>query len=164
MAWLPKSRKARRRLTIIAAAAPILAAAVGLSLYAMGDGVVFFYGPSEAHSKAPIGRVVRIGGLVEAGSVARAADGSVSFKVTDRQVAIPVTYRGDLPDLFREGQGVVTQGAFDNAGVFRASQVLAKHDERYMPPEVARALKARGEWKRGEGQGADQAQTPRPAA
>jgi cytochrome c-type biogenesis protein CcmE len=164
MSWLPKSRKARRRLTVIAAAAPILAAAVGLSLYGMRDAVVFFYGPSEAHMKAPAGRVVRIGGLVEAGSVTRAPDGSVSFKVTDRQVSIPVIYRGDLPDLFREGQGVVTQGAFDRVGVFRASQVLAKHDERYMPPEVARALKAKGEWKRGEGQAADQPQTPRPAA
>ena len=149
MSWLPKSRKARRRLTVIAAAAPVLAFAVGLSLWAMRDSVVFFYGPSEAAARhVPAGRVVRIGGLVEEGSLRKAVDGSISFRVTDRQVSTPVSYHGEIPDLFREGQGVVAQGAFSRSGAFQATQILAKHDERYMPPEVARALKARGEWRK----------------
>lgn len=151
MAWLPKSRKARHRLIAVAAAAPILAGAVGLSLWAMGDAVVFFYDPTEAAAKhVPPGRTVRLGGLVQTGSVRKLSDGTVEFRVTDRRAATEVVYKGDLPDLFREGQGVVTEGAFDNSGVFLAKQVLAKHDERYMPPEVAKALKARGEW-RGDG-------------
>ena len=95
----------------------------------------------------PAGRTVRLGGLVEPGSVAHAADGTVRFKVTDRRSDATVVYAGDLPDLFREGQGVVAEGSFEPSGVFRATQILAKHDERYMPPEVARALKARGEWR-----------------
>ncbi len=148
MTWLPKSRKARRRLILVAAAAPVLAAAVGLSLYAMRDSVVFFYDPSEAQARhVPAGRTVRLGGLVERGSVTHGADGAIRFKVTDRRSDTTVVYAGDLPDLFREGQGVVAEGAFEPSGVFRASQILAKHDERYMPPEVARALKARGEWR-----------------
>jgi cytochrome c-type biogenesis protein CcmE len=148
MAWLPKSRKARRRLVVLAAVAPILAAATALSLYAMRDAVVFFYDPSEAQARhLPAGQVVRLGGLVERGSVAKRPDGAVSFRVTDRHASAQVIYAGDLPDLFREGQGVVAEGAFDRSGVFKATQVLAKHDERYMPPEVAKALKARGEWR-----------------
>jgi cytochrome c-type biogenesis protein CcmE len=150
MGLLPKSRKARARLIAIAVAAPILGAAVGLSLYAMRDSVVFFYAPSKARAEhVPPGRVVRLGGLVEAGSVRKHADGTVSFKVTDKVVATPVIYRGDLPDLFREGQGVVTQGRFDRSGDFRADQVLAKHDETYMPKEVVQALKDSGEWRGG---------------
>ena len=148
MAWLPKSRKARRRLIVIAAAAPVLAAAVGLSLYAMRDSVVFFYDPTEAQARhVPPGTIVRLGGLVEPGSVAHEAGGVIRFKVTDRRSDATVVYAGDAPDLFREGQGVVAEGAFEPSGVFRATQVLAKHDEKYMPPEVARALKARGEWR-----------------
>jgi cytochrome c-type biogenesis protein CcmE len=147
MSWLPKSRKARGRLMVIAIAAPVLALAVGLSLYAARDAVVFFYAPADVAAKGvPVGRVVRVGGLVEAGSVARAGN-EVSFRVTDNKAVTRVVYRGDLPDLFREGQGVVAQGRFDQSGVFTAEQVLAKHDERYMPPEVARALKERGEWR-----------------
>ncbi|HEY3815053.1 MAG TPA: cytochrome c maturation protein CcmE [Caulobacteraceae bacterium] len=148
MAWLPKSRKARRRLAVIAAAAPILAAAVGLSLYAMRESVTFFYDPTEAHAHhLPVGRTVRLGGLVEPGSVTRGPGSEIRFKVTDRRSDATVIYTGDLPDLFREGQGVVAEGAFEPSGLFRATQILAKHDERYMPPEVARALKARGEWR-----------------
>jgi len=150
MGFLPKSRTARRRLTIVAVAAPILAAAVGLSLWAMRDAVVFFYGPSQAQAaQIPPGRTVRIGGLVEIGSVRKQADGSVEFTVTDNTASTRILYRGDLPDLFREGQGIVAQGAFDRSGGFEAKQVLAKHDETYMPREVADALKANGEW-RGE--------------
>jgi cytochrome c-type biogenesis protein CcmE len=148
MNWLPKSPKARRRLWVVTAVAPVLALAVGLSLYAMRDSVTFFFSPSEATvEKAPAGRVVRLGGLVEAGSVARGGDGDVSFVVTDNVATTRVVYRGDLPDLFREGQGIVAQGAFQADRSFRATQVLAKHDETYMPREVADRLKAKGEWR-----------------
>ena len=148
MSLLPKSRKARRRLMVLLAAAPILALAVGLSLYAMRDAVVFFYGPSEAKARhVPAGRIVRIGGLVEAGSVRRLTDGAMSFKIADHASDVTAVYKGELPDLFREGQGVVAQGAFDASGAFAASQVLAKHDERYMPKEVVQALKKSGEWR-----------------
>ena len=115
MPLLPKSRKARRRLMAVGVAAPILAAAVGLSLYAMGDAAVFFYSPSDAQAKhVPAGKLVRIGGLVQPGSVKKLADGRVEFAVADKAAVAPVSYRGDLPDLFREGQGVVAQGAFDH--------------------------------------------------
>ena len=148
MNWLPKSPKARRRLWIIAAVAPILALAVGLSLFAMRDSVTFFFSPSEATAdKAPAGRVIRLGGLVEAGSVSRPVHGEVVFTVTDNAASTRVVYRGDLPDLFREGQGIVAQGAFEADRTFRATQVLAKHDENYMPREVADRLKEKGEWR-----------------
>ena len=150
MSLLPKSRKARRRLTVLAAAAPILALAVGLSLYAMRDAVVFFYGPSEAQAQhVPPGRVVRLGGLVAPGSVVRRTDGVVEFRIADHASGIVSVYHGELPDLFREGQGVVAQGVFDASGRFQASQVLAKHDEKYMPKEVVDSLKKSGEWRPG---------------
>lgn len=148
MSWLPRSPKARRRLWIIAAAAPVLALAVGLSLWAMRGSVTFFYSPSEiTEAAAPEGRVIRLGGLVEPGSVAHGADGSVAFSVTDNAAVTRVTYHGDLPDLFREGQGVVAQGAFNAERVFEAHQVLARHDETYMPREVADRLRETGEWR-----------------
>jgi cytochrome c-type biogenesis protein CcmE len=150
MPLLPKSKKARRRLLALAVAAPILAIAVGLSLYAMGDAAVFFYSPSDAKAKGvPAGKTIRIGGLVQRGSVRKLSDGRVEFTVSDNRQLAPISYRGDLPDLFREGQGIVAQGAFDKAGVFEAREVLAKHDENYMPKEVADALKKSGEWNRG---------------
>jgi cytochrome c-type biogenesis protein CcmE len=147
MSWLPRSPKARRRLWVVAAVAPILALAVGLSLWAMNDSVTFFFTPSEVTvAKAPAGRDIRLGGLVEAGSVQRhGAD--VSFAVTDNAATTRVIYHGDLPDLFREGQGIVAQGAFQPDRTFVAHQVLAKHDEKYMPREVADKLKAKGEWR-----------------
>jgi len=151
MSLLPKSKKARRRLLAVAVAAPIVAAAAGLSLYAMGDAAVFFYSPSDAQQKSvPPGKVVRIGGLVQPGSVKKLPDGRVEFAIADKAAVSPVSYQGDLPDLFREGQGVVAQGAFDRAGVFEAKEVLAKHDENYMPKEVADALKKSGEWNRAQ--------------
>jgi cytochrome c-type biogenesis protein CcmE len=150
MPLLPKSKKARRRLMVVAVAAPIVAVAAGLSLYAMGDAAVFFYSPSEAQAKhVPAGKLVRIGGLVQPGSVRKLNDGRVEFTVADRAAVSPVSFRGDLPDLFREGQGVVAQGSFDRSGVFEAREVLAKHDEKYMPKEVSDALKKSGEWNRG---------------
>jgi len=148
MSWLPKSPKARRRLWVVIAAAPVLALAVGLSLWAMKDNVTFFYSPSEVTpKKVPAGQMIRLGGLVEAGSVHKAADGSVVFVVTDNGATAQVIYHGDLPDLFREGQGIVAQGAFRPDRTFEASQVLAKHDETYMPREVADRLKEKGEWR-----------------
>ena len=147
MSWLPKSPKARRRLWVVAAAAPVLALAVGLSLWAMNDSVTYFFSPSEANAQsAPSGRDVRLGGLVEAGSVVRhGAD--TAFSITDNAATTRVMFHGDLPDLFREGQGIVAQGSFQPDRTFVAKQVLAKHDETYMPREVADRLKAKGEWR-----------------
>jgi cytochrome c-type biogenesis protein CcmE len=149
MALLPKSRTARRRLMIVGAITPILALSVGLTLYAMRDAVVFFYAPAEAHAAhVPSWRTVRIGGLVQPGSLTRQSDGDVRFDITDNAAVVRTVYRGELPDLFREGQGVVAEGAFEPDGGFRAKTVLAKHDENYMPKEVVESLKARGEWQR----------------
>lgn len=160
----PKSRKAQRRLTVVLAAAPVLALAVGLALYGLRDSISFFYTPSQAiEARVPAGRAVQLGGLVETGSVVRHPDGRVEFTVADKLAASKVVYRGQLPDLFREGQGIVAQGSFDEEGVFVANQVLAKHDETYMPKEVADALKEQGEWRRGEepaGSGAIDTNTP----
>jgi cytochrome c-type biogenesis protein CcmE len=151
MSLFPRSRKARRRLMVLAVAGPILALAVGLSLYAMRDAVVFFYGPAEAQAKhVPAGQTIRIGGLVAPGSVRREPDGTLEFAIADHAAKVTAVYHGEPPDLFREGQGVVAQGAFDASGAFQCSQVLAKHDEKYMPKEVVDALKKSGEW-RGNG-------------
>jgi cytochrome c-type biogenesis protein CcmE len=151
MPWLPRSRTARRRLTLVAAAAPILALAVGLVLYGLRDSISYFYTPAQAlAAHVRPGRPIQLGGMVQPGSVAKDAGGEVDFVVADHTARSMVTYRGDLPDLFREGQGVVATGAYNQAGVFVASQILAKHDERYMPRELTRALKAGGEW-RGSG-------------
>ena len=136
---------------VLAVAAPILALAVGLSLYAMRDAVVFFYGPSQARAQhVPPGRTVRIGGLVAPGSVRRGPEGALLFDIADHASKVTAVFHGEPPDLFREGQGVVAQGAFDPSGAFQASQVLAKHDERYMPKEVVDALKKSGEWRPGD--------------
>ncbi|WP_082173923.1 cytochrome c maturation protein CcmE, partial [Methylobacterium indicum] len=126
------------------------AAALGLVLTAMRDTIVFFRSPTEvASQKVAPGTRFRLGGLVEAGSLKREADGHVEFAVTDTGSTVAVRYRGLLPDLFREGQGVVTEGVLQADGTFRADTVLAKHDETYMPREVADALKAQGRWQEG---------------
>lgn len=141
MTLLPRSRKARGRLLAIAVIAPVLAGSVALALWGLREGVSFFYTPSQAaEARVAPGRVVRVGGLVRPGSLSKAGGELVTFVVTDQIASVPVRYRGDLPDLFREGQGVVAQGVFGPDGGFTASQVLAKHDENYMPPEVARGL------------------------
>lgn len=151
MSLLPKSPKARRRLTLIAAIAPVLALAVGLTLWGLRGSISFFYTPSQAAAAKPApGRSVQLGGLVEKGSVVKKADGEVDFVVADQHNADKVVFQGDLPDLFREGQGVVAVGAFRPDGVFEAKTVLAKHDEKYMPKELADQLKKQGEW-RGDG-------------
>ena len=123
-----------------------LGLAAGLVLNAFRSNLVFFFTPSQVVSKeAPVGHAFRVGGLVESGSVVREKDAlTVRFRVTDLAKTIPVIYTGILPDLFREGKGVVAQGRLESDGVFHASEVLAKHDENYMPPEAAEALKRAG--------------------
>jgi cytochrome c-type biogenesis protein CcmE len=147
------SAKARRRKRLALAVGALLAlgGATALVLTAFQDSLVFFYSPSELAAKPPApDRRVRIGGLVEAGSLEKNGQ-DIRFRITDTARGIAVTYRGLLPDLFREGQGVVVQGTLAADGSFRANEVLAKHDETYMPPEVADALKKSGRWKEGEG-------------
>jgi len=138
----------QRRFALIACGVSVLAVAVFLVLFAMKDAIVFFNSPSDIVEKhvAP-GARIRLGGLVAPGSVTRGDALAVRFEVTDGNRAIAVTYQGVLPDLFREGQGVVAEGVLDGAGVFKADNVLAKHDETYMPKEVADALKKQGHWK-----------------
>ena len=135
----------QRRLTLIGAGVGVLALAAALVLSALRDSIVFFNSPTEIVEKqiAP-GTRVRLGGLVKPGSLERGAELAVSFAVTDGNRDIRVAYRGLLPDLFREGQGVVAEGTVEPGGSFRADTILAKHDERYMPKEVADALKAQG--------------------
>jgi len=137
----------RRRLWLLVGSLSVLGAAATLVLTALNDNLVFFYSPTQVAEKsiAPERRF-RLGGLVEAGSVQK--DGAVvRFRVTDTHKTVDVVYRGMLPDLFREGQGVVAEGALGLDGVFAAREVLAKHDENYMPPEVAKAIKEAGQWK-----------------
>ena len=142
----------QRRLTMIGSAGVVLAVAAALVLFALRDQIVFFYSPSDlAELALAPGTRVRIGGLVEEGSVVRNGDGSVRFAVTDTAKTVTVAYRGILPDLFREGQGIVAEGTLAGDGSVTAETVLAKHDENYMPKEVVDALKAQGVWKEGEG-------------
>jgi len=133
-----------KRLALIVGGIAVLGIAAGLVLYALNSNIVFFYTPTQvAQQEAPKGRDFRIGGLVETGSVQR--DGTrVTFRVTDNAREIPVAFTGSLPDLFREGKGVVAQGSLGADGVFTATEVLAKHDENYMPPEAAEALRQAG--------------------
>ena len=149
------SRK-RLRLYLVLASLAVLGVAVTLILRALNDEVVFFRSPTEIANERPTaGQRLRLGGLVETGSVVKVGE-TVTFLVTDNANNVKVSYRGLLPDLFREGQGVVIQGAFDAGGAFIASEVLAKHDETYMPPEVAKALKESGRWRETEGKGVSQ--------
>ena len=139
------NRKQQRSALI--AAAGVLGLAVGLVLYALRDSIVYFYTPSDVIEKRlTAGQRVRLGGLVEKGSIVKGDGGRIDFTVTDTKTTLKVVYRGVLPDLFREGQGVVTEGQLDGAGTFTADTVLAKHDENYMPAEVAKALKDKGVW------------------
>lgn len=132
----------RKRLLWVLAGVALVGLAVTLVLRALDANVMFFYSPSQIHAgEAPQGAAFRIGGLVEVGSLQRSADGlQVQFMVTDEVQRVPVRYQGLLPDLFREGKGVVASGKLQTNGVFEASEVLAKHDENYMPPEAAKAL------------------------
>lgn len=141
----------QRRSVLIGGCLAVLGLAVGLVLFALEDSIVFFYSPSDiVEKKIKPGQRIRLGGLVEEGSVKRGENTTIQFTVTDTAKTILVMYTGVLPDLFREGQGVVTEGKLGSDGVFVADSVLAKHDENYMPPEVADALKQQGVWQ-GEG-------------
>jgi cytochrome c-type biogenesis protein CcmE len=138
----------QRRLTLIGSALGVLGLAVALVLFALKDSIVFFNSPTDVVEKQiKPGTRIRIGGLVKEGSVKRGERLAVRFDVTDGKSTVPVAFQGLLPDLFREGQGIVAEGALDGAGTFRADSVLAKHDETYMPKEVADALKKQGHWK-----------------
>jgi cytochrome c-type biogenesis protein CcmE len=129
----------------------VLVLAVGVALYAMRGSISFFYTPSQAAAAhVPAGQPIQLGGMVRMGSVLKKPDGEIDFVVADKRSTSPVSFNGELPDLFREGQGVVAIGAYDASGVFVAKQILAKHDEKYMPPELAAALKKQGEL-RGDG-------------
>jgi len=138
----------QRRLVMIGSGLGVIALAAALVLSALRDSIVFFNSPTDVVEKhvAP-GSRIRIGGLVKQGSVVRGENLAVRFEVTDGNREIAVTYQGILPDLFREGQGIVAEGVLDQSGTFKADSVLAKHDEKYMPKDVADALKKQGHWK-----------------
>lgn len=141
----------QRRIAMVLGGVGLLGGAVALILAALSQNIVYFYAPADlAEHAVARGQRFRLGGLVAEGSVRRAPGNVVDFTVTDLKATIPVRYQGILPDLFREGQGVVAEGRLGPGGIFEAEQVLAKHDETYMPREVADALKRSGEW-RGDG-------------
>ena len=136
---------------MVAAAAPLVALSAALALYGLRGSISYFYTPAQARAAhVPAGRNIQLGGMVERGSVESLGAGRIRFVVADRRLAMPVAYSGALPDLFREGQGVIAVGAFQRDGLFVASQILAKHDERYMPKQLTDALKSQGDW-RGDG-------------
>lgn len=143
-------RRRDQRLIMIGAAGAVLVAAATLTFMGLRESVVYFVAPSELAETTQAGQRVRLGGLVVEGTVHRGDDGAMRFGVTDGAVQVEVRYDGILPDLFREGQGVVAEGTWVPGQAFEAERVLAKHDENYMPREVAEAIKQRGEWK-GEG-------------
>lgn len=140
-------RRRNQRLMMIGAAGAVLVLAATLTFMGLRQSIVYFVAPSELSAKASAGQQVRLGGLVVEGTLRRDPDGATRFAVTDGATQVDVRYVGVLPDLFREGQGVVAEGAWTPGQAFEASRVLAKHDETYMPREVAEALKQRGEWK-----------------
>lgn len=149
-----RSRK-NQRLLLVTVAVGLLGAATALVLTALDENIAFFAGPSELKAgELEPGKRLRLGGLVVADSVVHGDDGEVRFQLTDEAAAIDVHYRGVLPDLFREGQGIVAIGTLTSAGRFRADEVLAKHDENYMPPEVTEALERAGQLNHAGGGGA----------
>ncbi len=138
----------QRRLILIGSGLGVLAISALLVLNALRDSIVFFNSPTDViEKKIAAGTRIRLGGLVKPGTLVRGEELNVRFEVTDGKSAIPVAYKGILPDLFREGQGVIAEGLLEPAGSFKAETVLAKHDETYMPKEVADALKKQGHWK-----------------
>ncbi len=144
-------KRRRRRLTLIAGALAVGAVAAGVALYALRDSIVFFYSPTEVVEKpAAVGARLRIGGLVKPDTVIKSPGERVRFVVTDGSHDLNVVYQGLLPDLFREGQGVVAEGVLDAPNELKAETILAKHDERYMPREVVDTLKREGRWQEGE--------------
>jgi cytochrome c-type biogenesis protein CcmE len=158
-------RRKQQRLGLLALGLMALGGAVALVLSAFSSNLVFFYSPTDLKTQAiSADRRLRIGGLVEDGSVKRGTDSRVAFRITDGKTDIAVVYHGILPDLFREGQGVVAEGRLGSGGVLDASTILAKHDERYMPREVVDALKKSGHWQEGAASQAAAAPLHTPAA
>lgn len=154
----------QRRLVLIGGALVVLGIAAALVLNALKESIVFFHSPTEVvEQHLGMGSRLRIGGLVKAGSVQHEGPFAVRFEVTDGRADVPVTYTGALPDLFREGQGVVAEGKLGTDGLFKADTILAKHDERYMPKEVAEALKRQGRWNEGASGTASSGSAPVPA-
>jgi cytochrome c-type biogenesis protein CcmE len=152
LAMASRRTRKQKRAALILAGMALLGIAAGLVLYALNDTIVFFYTPSELTEKnITPSKLFRLGGLVEKGSLVKGEGMTVSFIVTDMIKTIPVSYKGQLPDLFREGQGVVAEGKLDASGKFIANTVLAKHDETYMPKDVADRLKEKGVWQEGKG-------------
>lgn len=144
--------KKKQRMILVAVAVLLLGGATALVMAALSDSVAFFATPTDiAEGKVERDKNFRIGGLVVEGSVGRGGEGAVTFALTDQANEVKVSYQGILPDLFREGQGIVAQGKIGTDGTFIASEVLAKHDENYMPAEVAESLKQAGMWNEGEG-------------
>ena len=142
--------KKKRRLAFVAALLAVGAVVAGMIVYGLGQNTMYFRSPSDVAAKqVGEGVAFRLGGLVEKGSVQHGAGAQVRFRVTDGRSTIPADFNGVLPGLSREGQGVVATGAMDRSGTFVASEVLAKHDEKYMPPEVVQALKRSGRWQEG---------------
>ena len=144
--------KQKRRLAFAAALVAVGAGVAAAIVYSLGQNTMYFQSPSDiaANGVRP-GVAFVLGGLVEKGSVQRGPGADVRFTISDGKTSVPVTYRGVLPALFREGQGIVTTGALNQSGTFQASEVLAKHDEKYMPPAVVQALKKSGRWQEGQG-------------
>ncbi|MDZ4738047.1 MAG: cytochrome c maturation protein CcmE [Rhodospirillaceae bacterium] len=153
-------KRKHRRLMILAGGMALLGVATFLVVTALKDSLVFFMSPTEIMAAPPPpDRPIRVGGLVEEGSVVRSADDAiVTFRITDLATTVPVVYEGVLPDLFSEGQGVVVEGWLDAGGLVTAREVLAKHDENYMPPEVADAIRDSGYWQGEAGQGEEESQ------
>lgn len=149
-------KRKQRRLALVLASLTALGAAVALILVAFEDNIVFFHSPTDLSEKTfRAEQRLRLGGLVEEGSVSKSADGlTINFKITDLANSVEVSFKGILPDLFREGQGVVAEGHYRN-GKFVASEILAKHDETYMPREVADALRKSGQWRGDEETGGE---------
>lgn len=144
----------QRRLILIGSSLGVLAIAAVLVLSALKDSIVFFNSPTDvAEKQIAVGSRIRVGGLVKPGTLQRGDNLQIRFEVTDGKSDIAVRYQGIVPDLFREGQGVVAEGKLEAGGIFVADTVLAKHDERYMPREVVDALKKTGRWQEGEGTG-----------
>ncbi|KZL20993.1 Cytochrome c-type biogenesis protein CcmE [Pseudovibrio axinellae] len=147
----------QKRLGLIGLAGLVLGSAVGLVLYGLSSSVTYFQSPSDiAEQQVAVGQRIRLGGLVEDNSVDKSAGSVILFRVTDQAETVPVSYKGILPDLFREGQGIIAEGYMDEKGVFNADTVLAKHDESYMPKEVYESLKDEGHWMEEEQAAAEQ--------
>ena len=147
--WPAVSKSAARRLAFLSLSGAIVVSAAGLTLAGLRSSISYFYTPTQALAQAQPGTPLQLGGLVERGSFHNIPQGGAAFRVRDQQSAVQVVFRGQLPDLFREGQGVVATGTFVRARTFSATALLAKHDERYLPRPLAAALKDNGRWNNG---------------